>query len=159
MLSLCHKCDHHSRSEIPTLAAWWAENRGCCCPLIKLFMVKHLHISPSCCLSILQPGPCDQRRKILRVTRCRLEGFGRRWFTYAAPSLLEPLPTPVKRAFTIDTFKSSLKTYLLNLAYPSFHWLFYCISILFVSLLVFSTYKRFCAWWHLTILEISAIYL
>ena len=39
-------------------------NTRCCCSLIKLCMVKPLHISPSCCLSIPQPGPCDQRPKI-----------------------------------------------------------------------------------------------
>ena len=37
-------------------------NTRCCCSLIKLCMVKPRH--PSCCLCILQPGPCDQRTKI-----------------------------------------------------------------------------------------------
>ena len=32
--------------------------------LVKLCMVKPWHISPSCCLCIRQPGPCDQRPKI-----------------------------------------------------------------------------------------------
>ena len=39
-------------------------NTRCCCSRIKLCMVKPRHISPSCCLCILQPGPCDQRTKI-----------------------------------------------------------------------------------------------
>ena len=39
-------------------------NTRCCCSLIKLCMVKPRHISPSCCLCILQPGLCDQRTKI-----------------------------------------------------------------------------------------------
>ena len=39
-------------------------NTRCCSSLIKLCMVKPRHISPSCCLCILQPGPCDQRTKI-----------------------------------------------------------------------------------------------
>ena len=39
-------------------------NTRCCCSLIKLCMVEPRHISPSCCLCILQPGPCDQRTKI-----------------------------------------------------------------------------------------------
>ena len=39
-------------------------NTRCCCPLIKLCVVKCKHISPNCCLCILQPGLCDQRPKI-----------------------------------------------------------------------------------------------
>ena len=99
----------------------------------------------------------SENKNILRVPRYRLEGFGRRCFAYAAPSLWNPLPTPVKRASSIETFKSSLKTYLFNVAYPSIHWILYCMSILFVTLLVFSTYKRFWARWLLTIFEISVI--
>ena len=76
----------------------------------------------------------SENKNLLRVPRCRLEGFGRRCFAYAAPSLWNPLPTPVKCASSIDTFKSSLKTYLFNVAYPSIHWLLYCMSMLFVTL-------------------------
>ena len=75
----------------------------------------------------------SENKNIPRVPRCRLEGFGRRCFAYAAPSLWNPLPTPVKRASSIDTFKSSLKTYLFNVAYTSIHWNLYCMSILFVT--------------------------
>ena len=39
-------------------------NTRCCSSLTKLCMVKLRHISPSCCLCKLQPGPCDQRTKI-----------------------------------------------------------------------------------------------
>ena len=39
-------------------------NTRCCCSLVKLCMVKLLHISSSYCLCFLQPGPCDQRTKI-----------------------------------------------------------------------------------------------
>ena len=75
----------------------------------------------------------SENKNLLRVPRCRLEGFGRRCFAYAAPSLWNPLPTPLKRASSIDTFKSSLKTYVFNVAYPSIHWILYCMSILFVT--------------------------
>ena len=130
-------------------------NTRCCSSLIKLCMVKPWHISPSRCLCMLQPGPCDQRTKI--SSECRLEGFGRRCFAYAAPSLWNPLPTPVKRASFIDTFKSSPKTYLFNVAYPSIHWILYCMSILFVTFfqcfLLTSAFER----GDLTIIEISAI--
>ena len=39
-------------------------NTRCCCSLIELCMVNPLHSSHSCCLCILQPGPCDQRANI-----------------------------------------------------------------------------------------------
>ena len=93
----------------------------------------------------------SENKNLLRVPRCRLEGFGRCCFVYAAPSLWNPLPTPVKHASSIDTFKSSLKTYLFNVAYPSIHWLINCMSILSVTFLEFSTYKRFLTRWLLTI--------
>ena len=51
----------------------------------------------------------SETKSLLRVPICRLEGFGRRRFSYAAPSLWNPLPTPVKCASSIDTFKGSLE--------------------------------------------------
>ena len=93
----------------------------------------------------------SENKNLLRVPRCRLEGYGRRCFAYAAPSIWNPLSTPVKRASSIDTFKGSRKTYLFNVAYPSIHWIFYCKSIFVWLFLVFSTYIRFCARWRLTI--------
>ena len=65
--------------------------------------------------------------KDLTVPRCRLEGFGRRCFTYADPSLWNHLSTSVTRASSIDAFKSSLKAYLFNMAYHSIHWLILCL--------------------------------
>ena len=112
---------------------------------------KARHISPSCCLCILQPGPCDQRTKILlRVPRCCLKGFGRRCFAYAAPSLWNPLPAPVKRASSIDTFKTSLKIYLMWRIPRSIEsyiaWVYRVWPFL-----VFSTFKSFWARWFITI--------
>ena len=77
----------------------------------------------------------SENKNLLRVPRCLLEGFGRRCFAYAAPSLWNPLPTPVKRASSIDTFKSSLKSYLFNVAYPRsteshIVWV-YCLWLIF----------------------------
>ena len=63
----------------------------------------------------------SETKNLIRVPRCRLEGFGRRCFAYAAPFLWNPHPTPFKRASSIDNLKSSLKTYLFNVAYPSIH--------------------------------------
>ena len=76
----------------------------------------------------------SENKNLLRVPRRRFQTFGRRCFTYAAPTLWNPLPTPVKRASSIDTFKSSLKVYLFNAAYPSIHWILYCMSKLLVAL-------------------------
>ena len=50
--------------------------------------------------------------------------------------------------------KSSLKTYPFNMAYPSICWLF-CVSILFVTCLILSTYKRFWSRWHHNIVELA----
>ena len=77
----------------------------------------------------------SENKNLLRVPRCRLEGFGRRCFAYAAPSLWNPVPTPVKRASSIDTFKTSLKSYLFNVAYPrsteSYIVWVYCLWLVF----------------------------
>ena len=62
-----------------------------------------------------------ETRNPRRVPRCHLERFGRRCFAYAAPSLLNLLNGL--------TFKSSLKTYQFDVAYPSLHLLLYCMSI------------------------------
>ena len=134
-------------------------NTRCCSSLIKLCMVKPLHISPSCCLCILQPGPCNQRTKISSecqdavwkglvdaALRMPLHPFGTLYLHLL--NVLLPL-TPSRAAW---------KTYLFNVAYPSIHWILYCMSILFVThFWCFSTYKRFWARWLLTIFEISAI--
>ena len=63
------------------------------------------------------------------LQRCSLEGFCRRYFACVAPSFWN-LPTSVIRASYIDAFKSSMKTYLFNMAYPSNHWLLLCTTIL-----------------------------
>ena len=60
----------------------------------------------------------SETKNLLTVPRCRLEGFVRRCFAYAAPSFCNPLPKSVKRASSIDAFRGSLKTYLFNMAYP-----------------------------------------
>ena len=123
---------------------------------VQLLTYKALHgKAPAYISQLLSPytptRPLrSENKNLLRVPRCPLEGFGRRSFAYVAPSLWNPLPTPVKRAST-DTFKSRLKTYLSNVAYPSIHRLLYCMSILFVTVLVLSTYKRFRARWLPTI--------
>ena len=55
-------------------------NIRCCCSLLKLSIVNPLHISPCCCLCILQPGLFDQRPKIFSeyqdALRMPLHPFG-----------------------------------------------------------------------------------
>ena len=54
-------------------------------------------------------------------------------------------PQCVKHASSIDAFKSSQKICLYNVVYPLIQWFLFCMNILFVTLLVFSTYKHFWA--------------
>ena len=51
-------------------------NTRCCSSLIKLCMVKPRHISPSCCLCILQPGPAIREQKSPQSAKMP---FGRVW--------------------------------------------------------------------------------
>ena len=72
----------------------------------------------------------------------RLEGFGKRCFAHATPSLWNTLPISIKCAQSIDTFKSNLKTHLLNGAYS------YC-DVTFVSYCVyFPNFCRMSVWYH-----------
>ena len=136
MLSLRRKFDHITSVliDLPWLPVSKESNTRCCSSLIKLCMIKPRHISPSCCLYSPTRPLRSENKNLFRVPRCRLEGFGRRCFAYATPSLWNPLSTPVKRASLIYAFKSSLKTYLFYVAYPSIHCTLYCMSILFVTL-------------------------
>ena len=54
---------------------------------------------------------------LLNSPRWRLETFGKRAFSKAAPTLWNPLPLSVKQAPSIDSFKTRLKTYLFNKAF------------------------------------------
>ena len=133
-------------------------NTRCCSSLIKLCMVKPRHISPSCCLCTLPPGPCDQRTKISSecqdavwkvlvdaALRMPLHPFG----TLSLHLLNVPLPLIPSRAawrliYLMWRVPRSTESYIV--------WV-YC----FWLFLVFSIYKRFWARWLLTIFEISAI--
>ena len=123
MLSLRRKFDHIT-AVLKDLHWLPVEQRIEYKVLLLTYKVLH-HKAPayiSQLLSLYAPTrPLRSETKNLRVPRCRLEGFGRRCFAYAAPSLWKPLHTPVKQASSIDTFKSSLKTSLFNVAYPSIH--------------------------------------
>ena len=54
---------------------------------------------------------------LLSSPRWRLEAFGKRAFSKAAPTLWNPRPLSVKQAPFIDSSKSRLKTYLFNKAF------------------------------------------
>ena len=49
--------------------------------------------------------------------RYNKERFGRRSFAIAAPTLWNRLPMDIRKAPSVDTFKSKLKTHLFKLAY------------------------------------------
>jgi hypothetical protein len=52
---------------------------------------------------------------LLRVPKTRLKSYGDRCFTKAAPVLWNALPLTIRACDSLDSFKSSLKTYLFNL--------------------------------------------
>ena len=62
VLSLRRKC--YYITPVPKDLYSKESNAKCCRSLINLSIVKPLHVSPSCCLCILQTGPCDQRPNI-----------------------------------------------------------------------------------------------
>ena len=141
---------------------FWKTYTGCllskksntrrCSSLIKLCMVEPCHISPSCCLCILQPCPCDQRTKI--SSECRdavwkglvdaalrmpLHPFG----TLSLHLFNVPLPLIPSRGacrlyYLIWRISRSTESHIV--------WV-YCLWLF----LVFSTYMRFWARWLLTI--------
>ena len=45
------------------------------------------------------------------------KGYGDRTFSVKGPKFFNMLPEPVKQSLTVDSFKSSLKTYLFTLSY------------------------------------------
>ena len=133
-------------------------NTRCCCSLTKLCMAKPLHISPSWCLCMLQPGPCDQRPKISFdyqvavwkvlvdiALRMPLHLFGTlSLHLLNKPLSLMPSRAACRLAYLMWHFPRSTDCYIV--------WV-YCLWFF----LVFSIYKHFWAWWLLTIFSISTI--
>ena len=70
-------------------------------------------------LSPYKPGRYlrSEGKHLLMTPHYRLEGFGKRCFAHAAPSLWNTLPISIKCAQSTDIFKSNLKTHLFNIAY------------------------------------------
>ena len=89
--------------------------------LLLAYKAQHGMAPPylSSLLSPYKPGRSlrSEVKHLLKTPRYRLEGFGKRCFGHAAPSLWNTLPISIKCAQSIDTFKSSLKTHLFNVAY------------------------------------------
>lgn len=72
---------------------------------------------------------------VLDVPRSFLKCRGNRGFAVVAPTLWNALPLSVRNANSFSTFKTLLKTQLLNLAeYSHFYWVF---NLLFLSILLF----------------------
>ena len=89
--------------------------------LLLAYKAQHGMAPPylSSLLSPYKPGRYlrSEGKHLLTTPRYRLEGFGKRCFAHAAPSLWNMLPISIKCAQSIDIFKSNLKTYLFNIAY------------------------------------------
>ena len=65
-----------------------------------------------------QPQPLrSEDNYLLHVPKHRLEGFGKRSFSKAAPTLWNPLPLELKLSPSVDAFKKGLKTYLFRNVY------------------------------------------
>ena len=106
--------------------------------LLLAYKAQHGMAPPylSSLLSPYKPGRSlrSEGKHLLTTPRYCLEGFGKRCFANAAPSLWNTLPISIKCAQSIDTFKSSLKTHLFNVAYRVFiiaTWHFYYIVCIF----------------------------
>ena len=119
---------------------------------IMLCMVKSRHIYPSCSLCILQSGPWDQRTKISSecqdavwkglvdaALRMPLHPFG----TLSLHLLNVPLPLIPSRA----AWRLIYLMWLIPRSTESYIVWVYCLWLF----LVFSTNKRFWAWWLPTI--------
>ena len=89
--------------------------------LLLAYKAQHGMAPPylSSLLSPYKPGRSlrSEGKHLLTTPRYRLEGFGKRCFAHAAPSLWNALPITIKCAQSIDIFKSNLKTHLFNIAY------------------------------------------
>ena len=59
--------------------------------------------------------------RLLKISLCKCKTKGDRAFSYFCPSVWNSLPLHIRNAITIDTCKSALKTYLVNLQEPD--WL------------------------------------
>ena len=59
----------------------------------------------------------SEDRLNLEKPLCRREGFGKRAFARAAPTLWNDLPLKLKKSTSVDSFKSGLKLHLFKLAY------------------------------------------
>ena len=58
-------------------------------------------------------------RHLLEVPQARLEKYGGRSFSSAAPALWNKLPETIKTADSVEVFKKRLKTNLFRQAFPN----------------------------------------
>ena len=113
IVSLRRKYDRYWKIYTSCQLSTDLNTRSCCWPTrLNMAWLSSL-------LSPYKPGRSlrSEGKHLLTTPRYRLEGFGKRCFEHAAPSLWNTLPIPIKCAQSIDTFKSSLKTHLFNVAY------------------------------------------
>ena len=55
----------------------------------------------------------------------KIDSYGGRAFSFAAPKLWNSIPEEFKKAKTVDSFKTKLKTFLFKKAFFSFLLLYY----------------------------------
>ena len=87
---------------------------------LLIFTYKALNgLAPIYILELLEPylPPqllCSAQRNLLKVPYTRTITYGNRAFSYAAPTLWNSLPEPVKTAESLCIFKTALKTFLFS---------------------------------------------
>lgn len=72
----------------------------------------------------------------LSIPRTKLRTFGDRAFSVAAPTLWNSLPTELRNAPTLDSFKKLLKTHLFHIAFECWMLIILCVCLLCLSLYI-----------------------
>ena len=76
-----------------------------------------LYLSKLLCPYVPSRQLRSEDKQLLVVPKYRLSKFGKRSFSYAAPSLWNTLPLDIKLSPSVDAFKNRLKTHLFRIAY------------------------------------------
>ena len=78
-----------------------------------LITFKALHgLAPFYITEMLQPYKPSSSKRLLSVPSAKLKKYGCRSFSFAAPTIWNSLPQPIRNYDDISDFKSSIKTFL-----------------------------------------------
>ena len=99
--------------------------------LNRPWMDSHLHTYANISFRTYSPTRTLRSKENHQLTslRYRLENFGKRSCTAAAPMLWNDLPPNIKRSPSVDIFKSRIKTRLFQLAYFTCFILNGCVNV------------------------------